>query len=242
MLDPKVCRSVALFFAESVNSVLVTYILEIQRFYRFAIDNEDAMCSPDSYGNNGNLRVILLFPLFIGRSEGIVECSPYGWRDFATHVSKYASSVALLWDFTAIRLGRHSRRSFAAAIGFLTSDRWFTREDLLLVRFYKRLWPAPKPAWHVASRGRRYTFRKRKIIFYNWLRAASLWWMVLSEIAIPEYFLRGVDRNSAWWKICEHYGEFVRGKNIGDQGNQKIKQLKSLLDRTLAFFIILRKM
>lgn len=34
------------------------------------------MCSPDSYGNNGNLRVILLFPPFIGHtfSEGTVEC------------------------------------------------------------------------------------------------------------------------------------------------------------------------
>lgn len=71
--------------------------------------------------------------------------------DFATRVSKYASSVAHLRDFTAIRLGRYSRRSFAAAIGFLTSDRWFTREDLLLARFYERLWPAPKPAWCVAS-------------------------------------------------------------------------------------------
>lgn len=48
--------------------------------------------------------------------------------------------------------------------------------------------------------------------------------MVLSGMAIPEYFLRvvltGMVRDGKYVNVTAK--EFVRGKNIGDQGNQKI--------------------
>lgn len=103
--------------------------------------------------------------------EGTAECSPYG--DFATRVSKYVSSVAHLRDFTAIRLGRHSR--------FLRSSHWllnvrqviytrgFTAREILR----KALTRTETSVVRRESVTRRYAFRERKIIFYSRLRAAS---------------------------------------------------------------------
>ncbi|XP_011630750.1 uncharacterized protein LOC105422889 [Pogonomyrmex barbatus] len=118
----KVCQFVVLSFGKSMNIVLVTYGFEAQDFIVCSGYNMDAMCSPDTHGNNG---IYVLFRFFHcstnAISEDTAECSPYGWRFCC--VSKYASDVAYLRDFTAIRLGRLGRRCFAATMGFLTSDR-----------------------------------------------------------------------------------------------------------------------
>lgn len=64
-------------------------------------------------------------------------------------LSKRASSTMVkssrIYDFTSFILASllffFLLRHF---VSLLTSDRWFTREDLLLARFYERLWPATK--------------------------------------------------------------------------------------------------
>lgn len=57
-----------------------------------------------------------------------------------------SSPSSRIYDFTGFILSPPSATrlllSLVRASPHLTSDRWFTREDLLLARFYERLWPA----------------------------------------------------------------------------------------------------
>lgn len=58
----------------------------------------------------------------IGISKNATVCLPYD-GSFAIRVSKYASSVAHIQDFTPSVSPATVHRPFAAAFGFLTSDR-----------------------------------------------------------------------------------------------------------------------
>lgn len=116
------------------------------------------------------------------RNVGHTAILPHAFRNMRPVSRIYEISLPSVLAATA--------DSFAAAIGFLTSDRWFTREDLLLARFYERLWPAPKPAWCVASPWRDDTpSENEKSFFTADYELRALRRVVLSEIAIPGCFL-----------------------------------------------------
>lgn len=78
-----------------------------------------------------------------------------------------SSPSSRIYDFTGFILSPPSATrlllSLVRASPHLTSDRWFTREDLLLARFYERLWPATETRRYFEHLF--FSFRERKIIF-----------------------------------------------------------------------------
>lgn len=80
-----------------------------------------------------------------------VECSPYGQTNiFLSYVSNIRVRCQAFTRFHCYPASRRGAKDCCAVppqavFGLLMSDTWFTRENLLLARFYEILWLSSKP-------------------------------------------------------------------------------------------------